>query len=101
QSSVASIEQSAPLAQTVTPVADVQEQPALPLAMSSSSASVSSAPTMETKPAEVVTSPEKPAIKPSPASKPKASLTEDEEILLSWRADEYTLQLLGVSSGKA
>jgi len=99
QVSAASSEPSVPLIQTVTPVAEVQEQP---VAISSSSA-VSSAPTTEAKPAEVVAAPApaKPEAKPLPAPKPKVSLTEDEEILLSWRADEYTLQLLGVSSEEA
>jgi DamX protein len=104
QSSVTDAEQSAPLAQTAIPVTDAQEQPAIPITVASSSvsvASVSSAPAAAAKLAEVVAATEKPETKISPAPKPRASLTEDEEILLSWRADEYTLQLLGVSSEKA
>lgn len=42
------------------------------------------------------------AVLPVKNAQPKAvNFSEDEQILLSWRASEYTLQLLGVSTEKA
>ncbi len=42
--------------------------------------------------------PVEPAPTPEPAAPDLPDIPEDEQILLSWRASEYTLQLLGASS---
>lgn len=73
-----------------------EQLPAVRSSVTSNDQSASASPVSSRASASSVTA--MPEAKPQ---SPAVKLSEDEQILLSWRASEYTLQLLGVSTEKA